>query len=191
MVALLLFFIFQGKEGGSIYVSKAASSISVYMSAQRSIFSFNSQIQLYTQISAQSSIFSTQFSDFSIKYPTKSLISYSKFKKQQHIAAKTRKIIKITRLQISSVFKWPTFQWNSSTCQFLTTKQCRKTWLLILASVQPVSAQTMACTLLLQQHQNQYCSMSFKIYICYQPSTVFSFSVGLCIGYINHSFASK
>uniref|UniRef100_A0A6V1TSL6 Uncharacterized protein n=1 Tax=Heterosigma akashiwo TaxID=2829 RepID=A0A6V1TSL6_HETAK len=115
------------------------------MSAQSSIFSFsiyvssilkdqlkaaflvlNIQIQLYTQISAQSSIFSTQFSacsiknptksliswfsDFSIKYPTKSLISYSKFKKQQHIAAKTRKIIKITRLQISSVFKWPIFQ---------------------------------------------------------------------------------
>ena len=146
------------------------------MSAQSSSFSFcmyvssilkdqlkaaflvlNIQIQLYTQISAQSSIFSTQFSDFSIKYPTKSLISYSKFKKQQHIAAKTRKIIKITRLQISSVFKWPIFQWNSSTCQFLTSNQCRKTWLLIPASVQLVSAS------------------SFKIYICYQPSTVFSF----------------
>uniref|UniRef100_A0A7S3Y430 Uncharacterized protein n=1 Tax=Heterosigma akashiwo TaxID=2829 RepID=A0A7S3Y430_HETAK len=99
------------------------------MSAQSSIFSFsiyvssilkdqlkaaflvlNIQIQLYTQISAQSSIFSTQFSACSIKNPTKSLISCSKFKKQQHIAAKTRKIIKITRLQISSVFKWPIFQ---------------------------------------------------------------------------------
>jgi len=176
MVALLLFFIFQGKEGGSIYMSAQSSIFSfVYISAQSSILVLNIQIQLYTQISAQSSIFSTQFSACSIKNPTKSLISCSKFKKQQHIAAKTRKIIKITRLQISSVFKWPIFQWNSSTCQFLTTNQCRKTWLLILASVQPVSAQTMACTLLLQQHQNQYCSMSFKIYICYQPSTVFSF----------------
>ena len=54
---------------------------------------------------SSSSIFSIQISDFSIKYPTKSIISSSKIQKQQHIAVKTKKIIIITRLQNSTVFK--------------------------------------------------------------------------------------